>query len=604
MPDIKKLDQSTILKLAAGEIIDRPVSIVKECIENSIDAGASKIIIDTVQGGIAEIRIEDNGCGILNNDMSLAVEPHATSKLVEFQDLDHVMSMGFRGEALASISEVADVTIHSFNPSDDIGSELIKSAGHGITLAKKAREKGTTILVQHLFKKVPVRFRFLKSPASEGNLITRLIQQFSLHYPMIQFEYKNNHVPVLFSSGKGDLKVQFSEALKINMDDILEFSKETNGVQVSGVITVPSKSYKQRSKCWFTVNGRLVKSPVFFRALDQALADSMPKQLYPAIVCNIKCNTELVDINIHPKKEDVKFLHQDELFIAIKRAVKSALLAPAPSWRKTSASINDLQRSETIHHTDIKVMPKSNISSDQTLFSHNINTSKPREFPAKDDPKHLPINAINKHRLNVKEPVNPSPLVSTTASIKWLTFKNKYIIVPLSDHVLLFDQHAVHERVLYDRYKAEFNEAAIISMPLLVPEYIELSPVDATQIKALIPLIRSMGLDFDEFDETTFILRELPQFFSTIDIKAWLTQWLSLDSLEELKEHPESEKIAMLQMKACKAAVKAGQRLHDKEITSLIDMCMNSDEQYTCPHGRPLYIKLSEHQLDTLFLRS
>ena len=619
MACIKKLDQSTILKLAAGEIIDRPVSIVKELVENSIDSGATSIKVFITQGGIAEIQIVDNGCGIATEDMASTIEPHATSKLVDFDDLETVMTMGFRGEALASISEVADVTILSYNEEDELGSELIKMAGQGMSLNKKAREKGTTITVAHLFKKVPVRFRFLKSPTSEGTLITRLMQQFSLHYPSIQFELKNNNVEVLSTPGNHQLMDQFSHALTIKKEDVLPFHKVSNGITVSGVMTSPNKTFKQRAKCWFSVNGRMVKSPLFFRAIDQALTDIIPKQTYPALVCNIECNSQDVDINIHPKKEDVKFTNQDAVFIAIKRAIQSGVYQPAQTWRDALDAVsNNPLPPISASRTDIKPLPKEVPASPMGLHEHlpTISTRN-NSLPNRASSRPQSVQNISQERKDATKQNDAPPiaekkttthhapsLMTTNQEIQWVTFKNKYIIVPLDSDVLVFDQHAVHERILYDQFKKDCDENAVVSMPLLMPEYIAVNESDVDGIKDLIPLIRSLGIDFDVFDESSFILREVPQFFSTVNVGAWVSSLLSTDALAELENESLEEKKAMIQMKACKAAVKAGQRLHDMEVRALIQSCLDSKTQFTCPHGRPLYIKMSESQLDALFLRS
>ena len=594
MSQIKKLDQSTILKLAAGEIIDRPVSIVKELIENSIDAKASIIRISTTQGGIAEISVEDNGQGILNQDMMLALTPHATSKLIEFNDLESVLTMGFRGEALASMSEVAEVTIESYHNNDDIGAILQKKPGQDPVIKSKARANGTTITIAHLFKKIPVRFRFLKSPASEINQISRLVQQFSFHYPSIQFELRNNNALIYSTLGRTTCIEQCIEKLNFKKEDWLEFDKSTNGIRVSGAITTPNQRFKNRSKCWFSVNGRIVKSPMFFRALDTALIDLMPKQTYPAVVCNIFLNTNDVDINIHPKKEDVKFTDMDHVFIAIKRAIQAAFVRPAQTWQK---ALDQAQN----HSSDI-------IKAEHLEFSPNIgersaqNSFKSQSTPNQMSPMPKQIPLMTKAAPSKVEPAQP--LISAKQSFNWVRFNNKFIIVPLNEELLIFDQHAVHERILYDQFKTESNANAIISMPLLVPEYIEFEASEVEAIRLMVPLIRSVGLDFEQFDSKSFVLRELPQFFSTVKIKTWLQEWLSSENSAELKSLDEIEKTAFLQRKACKAAVKAGQRLHDSEIQALIESCLNSNTQFTCPHGRPLYIKMTEQQLDKLFLRS
>ena len=602
---IQKLDQSTILKLAAGEIIDRPVSIVKEVVENAIDSGASIIKVHTMQGGIAEIRVEDNGCGIANDDIHLTIEPHATSKLTVFDDVENVLTMGFRGEALASIAEVADCSILSFNGADEMGMELTKKTAQAYTVSAKPREQGTTVTIAHLFKKIPVRFRFLKSPTAEASLITKLIQQFSLHYPSIQFELKNNGVSVIQAPGNHQLKDQFSHALSISSDDVLSFHKVTNGITVSGVLSSPNKTFKQRSKCWFSVNGRMVKSPIFFRAMDQALTDIIPKQTYPALVCNIECNTKDVDINIHPKKEDVKFANQDDIFVAIKRAIQSAVYQSSQTWRDSLSTLTNAEK-PTINATESMAPRLTPFEFQSQPSSHSI--SERRNASSESITQDNPFPERDQSSL-VKPPTSSTvisqvPLMETKPMVQWVSFKNKYIIVPLSDHVLVFDQHAVHERILYDRFKADADKNAIISMPLLMPEYVEIDTASMEFILSLVPVIRSLGIDFDVFDGTTFIVREVPQYLSKINMSEWITSWLSNETIEELSNAAIEEKKEKLQMKACKAAVKAGQRLHDSEVKGLIEACVDSPTQFTCPHGRPLYIKMSEHQLDSLFLRS
>ena len=426
MGQIKKLDPSTILKLAAGEIIDRPVAIVKELIENSIDAGASIIKVSILQGGISEIKIQDNGMGISNDDIQSTIEPHATSKLSEFDDLMDVITMGFRGEALASISEVSHVTILSFNGSDELGAELVKVPGKPAMIHPKAREMGTTITVSHLFKNIPVRFRFLKSPTTEGGLITRLIQQFSLHYPMIQFELIHNENVVITTPGNSQLKDQFTQALKI--DDLLAFQKETNGIKVSGVMSAPNQTFKQRSKCWFSVNGRMVKSAVFFKAVDQALVDIIPKQTFPAIVCNIECETQDVDINIHPKKEDVKFSQPDDIFIAIKRAIQSCVMQPATPWQDVISKLNEAPSSvdQPFHnharpHQGEFLMAKEALQpTTQSCALSTVGSSQNESI------RHSSTTAPHDDMTQLPNMTQFKPL----SDVKWVAFKNKFIFVP------------------------------------------------------------------------------------------------------------------------------------------------------------------------------
>lgn len=606
MAEIKKLDQATILKLAAGEIIDRPVAIVKELIENAIDAKASTIAIDLIQGGIAEICIVDNGVGIANDQLPLTIEAHATSKLVDFDDLSDVLTMGFRGEALASMAAVADVTIHSWNGEDDCGAQLMAPAGEEAQVTPAARERGTTITVAHLFKKIPVRFRFLKSAASEATLITKLVQQMSLHYPHIAFRLSNNQSQLFATTGSGQRSATFCQALSIPASDALSFEKQTQDIQVSGVITSPNHTVKQRSKCWFSVNGRLVKSPVFLKAVDMALADAIPKGHYPALVCEITCPTADVDINIHPKKEDVKFTNPDQVFVAIKRAIQSAILAPAAPWQR-------IQPEAPTSNTNVPIQSTSSATptplSSTTPVPNNA-PIMPQASPTVSSTA-LPLSVTN----DTGEHAPPKvvrPTVPTMATLQptakapreWVTLNKKYIIVPMGSDLLIFDQHAVHERILYDQFSNDVANQAVVSLPLLIPEYIELTNQNRDNILALLPALQRLGIDIDEFDDQQLIIREVPQQLSKLNIPQWLGEWGNTDELGELLAAAEDQQIQRLQLKACKAAVKSGQQLHDAEIEALINAAVNTDQSFTCPHGRPLYKVMTEAALDALFLRS
>ncbi|MEK9727131.1 MAG: DNA mismatch repair endonuclease MutL [Candidatus Margulisiibacteriota bacterium] len=628
MSTIKKLDQATILKLAAGEIIDRPVSIVKELVENSIDAKATKIIVSLSGGGISEISVEDNGCGIPATDIENAIEPHATSKLAEFDDIDRVLTMGFRGEALASIAAVADIKIHSFNGSDELGVLLTCPAGGTSITTMKARNQGTTITVSHLFKKVPVRFRFLKSASAEANMVTRLIQQFCLHYPHISFTLMHNNQTLISTNGVQHVSEQFHRVLSLSEGDSVSFNKQTQDVTVSGVMTTPNKTYKQRLKCWFSVNGRMVKSPLFFKAMDAALIDVIPRGVYPAIVCLIDCPTTDVDINIHPKKEDVKFTNPDDIFVAIKRAIGAAVITQSQSWRDAlnstrftnSESLVNTQQNPSMNAVHaINDTPNRSVST--PIINHSatelvLNNSRSEMTESQADSlnrSERAIGMIQSKKIDERSPTvlrgDSQPSLLNQADMlkkchQWVSLNKKYIVVPMGETLFIFDQHAVHERVLYDRFKAEYEQSIIISMPLLIPEYVPLTPVNRTPLMALLPSLKSLGIDIEVFDQDQLIIREIPQLFSGASLSLWLTDWLDADDISALVESSLDDVVKKLQMKACKAAVKSGQKLHDAEIESLINAAINSKQQYTCPHGRPLYIKMSESHLDGLFLRS
>ena len=600
MSQIKKLSSATILKLAAGEIIDRPASIIKELIENALDAMATKIDIHLTQGGIADITVIDNGLGIHSQDLPHSIEAHATSKLQSYEDIDTVLTMGFRGEALASMAAVADIAIHSYNPQDDIGSELIKMNGEDMTIQPKARPQGTTVKVSHLFKRIPVRYRFLKSATTEATFITRLVEQFMMLHPNCSFKLTHNQNPVLSSHEGDDLNTVFANHIKVPINQVLSIQKTTQGIGVKGVMAPPNKTVKNRTKCWVSVNGRLVKSPLFYKAMDQALADVIPKGHYPLVVMNITCDTKMVDINIHPKKEDVKFTHPDDIFVAIKRAIQSAIHQPAREWVSASnppLNTPNLTESHTFQDPHqamgddppIQAMSVPGIDRSQTTIAPIIDRSFVNHPPS----------IHKKPSLNTTQ---ESLSVPMTAPKEWVCLNKKYIVLPMADTLFIFDQHALHERILYDQFKEEYAQSRIVCMPLLIPEYIEIEANQYDMWQEVLPQFRAIGIDIDWFDDTQLIVREVPQMFAKVSIKTWLEDWQA--DLNQLVHAVESDVIEQLQMKSCKAAVKSGQRLHDEEVQALIQSAIHAKDQYTCPHGRPLYVKITESELDHRFLRS
>ena len=330
--------------------------------------------------------------------------------------------------------------------------------------------------------------------------------------------------------------------------------------------------------------------------------DIIPKQTFPAIVCNIECETQDVDINIHPKKEDVKFSQPDDIFIAIKRAIQSCVMQPATPWQDVISKLNEAPSSvdQPFHnharpHQGEFLMAKEALQpTTQSCALSTVGSSQNESI------RYGSTTAPHDDMTQLPNMTQFKPL----SDVKWVAFKNKFIFVPLTDHVLIFDQHAVHERILYDKFCQEKEAQSIVSIPLLVPEYITLPLTEMPLIDALVPMIRSLGIDFERFDEESYILREVPQFFSTVNITDWITTMITSETIAEVSEAPSNERLAALQMKACKAAVKAGQKLHDLEVRQLIQSCIDSPTQFTCPHGRPLYIKMKESQLDSLFLRS
>lgn len=594
---IKKLDASTILQLAAGEIIDRPVSIVKELVDNAIDSGASAINVSITQGGIHDIGIEDNGCGMNRDDLEQCVLPHATSKLTTYDDIERVQTMGFRGEALASIAAVAHTTIHSCHKDSDIGCQLtVCPVDRSNQMIERARSVGTSVRVSHLFKHIPVRFRFLKSAATEFSYIHKCIQQFAIHYPFIAFTLIHNEGMVLETNGKGDTLITFSGLVGTNIDDIMVIDRLTGDVQITGVMTPPNQTFKHRQKCWFAVNQRMVQSPVFFTAIQAALSDIIPKQRYPALAINISIPTEMVDINTHPKKESVTFIDNNEVFTAIRRAIRSATITASRIVQTAQEQLEQVTTGSVQKDTlnPWSVHQWSSIQSSQLpMLQAGHKRSVAKAIPEKPTVQSdLTASFQTKPLIDSDSPKLP---------MTWFSFKNKYIIVPTDHALMVFDQHAVHERILYDQFSSTVSDTH--TQPLLIPEHIHVQENHAALIDEQLPILRAMGLCMERFHENAFIIREVPQLFNRIQLKEWVLDWLNLDTIHAIAELPEATLKEQLKMKACKAAVKAGQPLHNEEVRALLEHCLMSDQQYTCPHGRPLFTELTVGQLDRLFLR-
>lgn len=570
---IHLLDEATINKIAAGEVIERPASVVKELIDNSIDAGATQIRIEVEQGGLKSIRIIDNGAGISKEDLPLAPVRHATSKISRLEDIYAIDSMGFRGEALASICHVASLEIISKIASDDAYQIY---ANPQISVPKPTNHtQGTTIFVQDLFQKLPVRRKFLKSPATEFTYIYEIVQRYALIYPQVDFVLVHNFQEVLNTTGISDLSqlvaVLFEKEV---VPYLIAIDQTVDGISLKGVISSPQWTAVSRHYQVISINHRLIKNSVLHKAIQKSFEEVIPPKRFPLIVLNIDIAPNLIDINIHPQKTDVKFLNSGTIFDVVSLILK----------QKFSAEVKRQK-------FDDVCMPMLNEVGEQRQGGMGSETG----FWHDGSKTELPFF--------VKESVQPT---EKNLLGEYFQIFDTYLVFKTDDGIFVLDQHAAHERILYEKIK-EKSAQALEQQLLLIPDIIELEPHYYLLALQAMDLLKQFQFDIDDFGNNQLIVRAIPMVFMGIRVGEFIK--LFLESIQEIgfsKEVFQSHMAAQIenyQMSACKAAIKAGQTMHLAEIVRLMNDLVKAKTSYTCPHGRPLFAVISRHDLEKMFKR-
>lgn len=591
MPKIKALDPITVTKIAAGEVIDRPASIVKELLENSLDSGATSINIQLEHGGKSLIQVTDDGHGIDKSDLQLALTRHATSKLTHIEDIFSINSFGFRGEALASMCHVAQVDLTS---ATDTGAayHIACFQDEFSQISPASHPKGSTIRVRDLFFDIPVRAKFLKADNTEFSHCLDVIQGMALLNPQVQFSCSHGGGVMFSSSGDGDIKqllyATFGRQLK---DHLMPIEGCIGPITFHGTMSDPTITFANRSRQVLAVNGRLVKSPVIIQALSQSFRDILPPKRFAAVVLNLEIDSNIVDVNIHPQKLDIKFMNPGFIFNALPKVIKTSLQthhSELPIPKQTDVQASQPTQSDFSSFTYTPVTP----SVQAVNASQNFYKSAAEEFnPLKNEA------ALNNTTSTLPLTVN-SPL-------EFMTFLDTYIILKGKDKIWILDQHAVHERILYEQFKITFENEALISQPLLVSEVVDIGPKNWTVLEAHWTDITQLGFVIEAFGDSEIVVREVPNHFKNIALEAWFNDYLESSqdgdnfNYTAILDHKDR-----LQMKACKAAIKAGKRMKREEIIRLLTDLQKSPSNYTCPHGRPLFVTMNQANLERLFLRS
>ncbi len=576
---IIELPQELVLKIAAGEVIERPASVAKELVENSLDAGARRIEVEIRGGGIPFLRITDNGRGIEPDEVELAFRRHATSKLSSQDDLASIGSLGFRGEALPSIATVAEVTMLTRTWEQPLGVLVRLKDGMVIDKGERGGPPGTTITVRNLFSGLPARRKFLRPAASEGRRVTEIVARYCLAYPEVQFLLYNDGRLTLQSPGDGQLtsavaSLYGAPAAKA----MVALDARETSMAIQGLISPPSETRGSRQYINYFVNRRWVQNAFLARALEQAYHDLLPADRYPLAVLNIYLPPDEVDVNIHPAKREVRFYREGELFTFIHRAVREALGKFAPA---KTAFAGTGPGASTVPNRPLETPPGG--------FTR---------APSYEPQQGIVSSAFQSPTVPLETP-EASPLQLQLPILRVVgQMGDTYIIAEGPDGMYLVDQHAAHERVLYEKLKSENGEPN--RQGLLDPLVLELSPAQVSLLASTGEQLARWGFEVEPLDQNACLLRAVPSLLKRAKLKEAFQEILNL--LEETGGGPAWED-RLAQSLACHGAVRAGQTLTPQEMRELLLALEATELPYTCPHGRPTMVYLSSSRLAREFGR-
>ena len=580
---IKVLAHDVISKIAAGEVVERPASVVKELVENSLDAGATQITVEVNGGGIQLIRVTDNGMGIPSSEVALAFESHATSKITSEIDLEAVSSLGFRGEALPSIAAVAEVSLVTRHQDDSAGTAIKLENGTITSKAKQGCPQGTTVTIRNLFRNVPARLKFLKSASTENGHINHLVTQYSLAFPEVKFTLIIGGRTALRTPGNGNLRDVLVEVYGLETAQaMLEVGtgnkKQETSVseealvpgslplvpRISGFVSSSSLSRSNRNYLSFFVNRRWVQSRMLTYAVGEAYQGMLMTGKHPVVVINISLSSQEIDVNVHPTKSEIKFRRERDVFLAVQKAVRGTLVGftPVPSMR---------------------AFPPPPLSSAPAL-------------PCPVSPM-MGKSRLSPHLTHEHEPTQPIMQLPILRVIG--QFQNTYIAAEGPHGMYLIDQHAAHERILFERVQDQQARRAIEVQGLLEPMTIEVTAQQGELLRSQGEILSEYGFSLEQFGERTYLLRSVPALLKRRELTQVLIE--ILDSLGGIQRVDWQESIAA--SLACHGAIRAGQTLSLQEMEELVHQLEQTHSPRTCPHGRPTMIHLSASQLEREFGR-
>ena len=630
MARIHKLDKATIDQIAAGEVIERPASVVKELVENAIDAGAHAVTVEIREGGISFIRVTDDGCGMEADDVHIAFESHATSKISDPEDLFNIHSLGFRGEALSSIAAVAKVEMTTKTKDALAGIHLKVFGGEEQECKEVGAPDGTTIVVRDLFYNTPARKKFLKRPQTEGAAIGDLMERMALACPDILFHLIRDKKDRLVTNGSGDyrelIRRIYGKEIAANVHPVF---REQEGYSVAGYLGEPSLNRSNRNFELFFVNGRTVKDKLLSRALEEGYSEYLMQHRFPFAMLMLEVPPQDVDVNAHPSKTEVRFHEQTKLYDLIRDTVFSALRSHEmiPGEGGEASSGNEPEPSGSVpepFETRRRALPAMDVGD---------LTSRKSLHP---DPESSPVfqhifgdgDVIPRERKEAEEEPKPSPIIKRDAQVfverdvqmnlfdvKMLTPEHRdeyrilgqvfgtYWVLAFRDKMYLVDQHAAHEKVNYERMMARYRSHDMMSQLLQPPLIVTLSEQEEALFKLYEQSFKDLGFQAEPFGDRTYALRAVP-----VELYGAEEKELFLSILDELQAERAgmrdpslfTQRIATM---ACKASVKGNTEMTVQEMEALIDELLTLENPYNCPHGRPTIISMSKYEIDKRFKR-
>ena len=655
MPKIIQLSPHIANLIAAGEVVERPASVVKELLENAVDAGASKVTIEIRDGGMTFLRVTDNGCGMAAEDARTAFKRHATSKLRTEEDLAAIGTMGFRGEALAAIASVSRIDLLTKTAGSLSGISLHLEAGEIQEESEAGCPDGTTIIIRDLFFNTPARMKFMKSDTVEGSRVTAAVQMQALAHPEVAFQFLRDGKQVLSTPGNGGLEAAVYCVYGRDAGRMVKVESRWDNYSLTGFVSKPTDARPSRALQTFFVNNRPVKSKLLISALEEAYRNQIMVGKFPACVLHLTLPAASVDVNVHPAKTEVKFLSEKAVFDCVHYGVLAALnkqtdrpqvqfksqtttvLTPPPAKPAVPAAAA-LKKQEPFFRTmnteeyktftaALKEAPRPKPEAAAATLQK---IERPAALPIREsvilptaapivrEPVTPPVPPVMKEpELPVKkaEPIpvpplpEPEPEMEQTAldmpaEIPWRMvgeLYNAYIIVEQGEDAFLIDKHAAHERILFEKLKA--NQEKISSQALLTPIPVRLSPTASGELLANQNLLEELGFEVDEFGENTLLLRQIPMDLSP-ELAAESLETLAADLLAGRRESKDTVRDELLHTVACKAAIKAGWKNDEAELLAVAKQVMAREDLKYCPHGRPICVTLSKKQLEKQFKRS
>lgn len=592
MSFVHVLDDNTINKIAAGEVVERPASVIKELVENAIDAKADRIEVEIMAGGTSFMRVSDNGIGMSREDAEKAILRHATSKIVQVDDLQAIATLGFRGEALPSIASVSRFNLQTRQAGAELGTEIKITGGKTTEIGVAGCNLGTTIRVEDLFFNTPARKKFLKTNNTESGRINEFIIKLAISHPEIAFKLINNNKSSLATPGRGDLKETLQSLYGASVgQSLLPLEFEDEDIKLWGFVSKPSAIRSSRSWQTFIVNGRIIASRAIAKAIDNAYHALIPKSGYPLIALNIEVPQHTIDVNVHPQKTEMKFEDESRIFKAVYKAVLDAV---RPKGQAGQLGQLAAQADHVQQHVE-KGLQELNFG--QSVMNFPLREEK----PAMTWQEGTIALAQDKSVKSVQSVVDEEEKLPTAGMIPIGQVDDTYIIAQDGDSLYIVDQHAAHERVLFDRFSAQAEH--IPSQQLLVHLILDFSTHESQIIEENLELLAGLGFGLEPSGPNQFRLMEVPADVPSSQAEEFIREVLA--SMEELHRPTAAElRQAVLATTACKAAIKAGFKLNYRQMEILLQELNDTAMPYTCPHGRPTIIKFSSDELAKMFKRT